>query len=269
MTRGAGWLMALLATLAVTAPARGEESARQILDRRKALDDTTRHWDDRHEHMRFVITDHRGGERVRELDVYERKYPGDEQKTVVFFLTPAEVKGTAFLAFTHKGRAADQWLYLPELKRVRQITARTRNESFVGTDLSYHDLDLLTEMVSWTEDDAASSLRAPEAIDGVGCHVIELAARRDDIGYKKIVLWLGTEDLVPRELEFYEEDPTPKKRLRQGDVSAVGAIPVAHRVDAETPAAGTKTAITVSDVQFNQHLEDDLFTQHALERGGR
>jgi hypothetical protein len=55
------------------------------------------------------------------------------------------VKGTGFLAFTHKGRPADQWLYLPELKRVRQITARRRKESFVGTDLSYHDLDLIQE----------------------------------------------------------------------------------------------------------------------------
>jgi hypothetical protein len=73
--------------------------------------------------------------------------PGDPraQKAILFFLAPAEVKGTGFLAFTHKGRPADQWLYLPELKRVRQITARRRKESFVGTDLSYHDLDLIQE----------------------------------------------------------------------------------------------------------------------------
>jgi hypothetical protein len=259
--------VALLA-LEVLASTAAAVTAREILDRRKALDDTTRHWDDRHERMKFVITDRRGGERQRELEVYERKYPGDEQKAVVFFLTPAEVKGTAFLAFTHKGRAADQWLYLPELKRVRQITASTRNESFVGTDLSYHDLDLLTEMVSWSEDDAASSLRGEEKMDGVTCQVIELATRRDDIGYKRIVLWLG-DDLVPRQLEFYADEPTPKKRIQQFDVRMVGAIPVAHRVDVETPAAGTKTTTTISDVQFNQRLEDDLFTQRALERGQR
>jgi len=258
-----------LVVLALGSAAPGADTARQILDRRKALDDTTRHWDDRHERLKFVITDRRGGERQRELELYERKYPGDEQKAVVFFLAPAEVKGTAFLAFTHKGRPADQWLYLPELKRVRQITARTRNESFVGTDLSYHDLDLLTEMVSWSEDDAASSLRGEETLDGVACTVIELAARREDIGYKRIVLWLGREDLVPRRLEFYEEEAAPKKRIGQADVRMVGAIPVAHRVDAETPANGTKTVITVADVQFNQQLEDELFSQRALERGQR
>jgi hypothetical protein len=261
-------LMPLLAMVAMAGVASGE-TARDILDRRKALDDTTRHWDDRHQRMKLRIVDKRGGERTRELDLYERREPADEQKAILFFLSPAEVKGTGFLAYTHKGRPADQWLYLPELKRVRQITARTRKESFVGTDLSYHDLDLIQEMVSWSENDAASSLRGEETIGGTACHVIELAPKREDIAYKKIVLWLGKDDVVPRQLEFYEDGAEPKKRLAQGEVRAVGAIPVAHRIEVKTLAAGTRTDIDISDVQFNQKLDPDLFTQRALERGER
>src|SRR5438552_13658302 len=215
----------LVLALAFAGAARGAETARHILDRRKALDDTTRHWVDRHQKMTLTIADRRGGERVRELELFDRREPGDEQKTILFFLAPAEVKGTGFLAFTHKGRPADQWLYLPELQRVRQITARTRNESFVGTDLSYHDLDLVQEMTSWSEADAASHLRGDETLDGVASHVIELAPRREDIGYKRIVMWLGADDLVPRRLEFYEADKEPKKRLTQTDVRPGGQIP--------------------------------------------
>src|SRR5262245_17690715 len=123
-------IAAAVALLATLGAATADETARQILDRRKALDDTTRHWDDRHQRMKMRIIG-RGGERQKDMELYERREPGDEQKALVFFLAPAEVKGTAFLAFNHKGRPAEQWLYLPELKRVRQITARTRNESFV------------------------------------------------------------------------------------------------------------------------------------------
>src|SRR5438034_11347731 len=182
----------LMLLVGLAGAARAAETARQILDRRKALDDTTRHWDDRHQKMKLTIVDRRGGERVRELELFDRREPGDEQKTILFFLAPAEVKGTGFLALTHKGRPADQWLYLPELQRVRQITARTRNESFVGTDLSYHDLDLIQEMPSWSEADATSKLRADETLSGVTTHVIELTPQREDIGYHRIVLWLGT-----------------------------------------------------------------------------
>jgi hypothetical protein len=258
---------ALVLLVGLVAPALGE-TAREILDRRKALDDTTRHWDDRHEKLKLTIVDKHGGERLREMEIYDRREPGDEQKTICFFLAPAEVKGTGFLAFMHKGRPADQWLYLPELQRVRQITARTRNESFMGTDLSYHDLDLIQEMTSWTEEDARSSLRGDETIDGTACHVVELASRREDIGYKKIVVWLGHEDLVPRQLELWDDGSEPKKRVKQGDIRAIGAIPVPHHLEAATPAAGSHTVIGIADVQFNQKLDPELFSQRYLERGG-
>jgi outer membrane lipoprotein-sorting protein len=258
----------LLALLLLLLPAgAGAETARAILDRRKALDDGPRKWTDRYERLRLTIVDRRGGERVRDLEVWDLKLPGDEQKTILFFRTPAEVKGTGFLAFTHAGRPADQWLYLPELKRVRQITARSRKESFVGTDLSYHDLDIIQEMTAWTEADAASSLRGEESVDGIPVHVIELVPKRDDIGYARIVLWLGTDDLVPRRLDFFEGDGEATKRVTQGDVRTVGAIPVAHRLEVTTPAAGSHTSIAIDAVRFDQGLHDDGFSQRALELG--
>ena len=106
------------------------------------------------------------------------------------------------------------------------------------------------------------------APDGTATHVIELAPQREDIGYKKIVVWLGKDDLVPRQLEFWEDGAEPKKRLKQGDVHTVGAIPVAQHVEVATPAAGSRTVIEISDVQFNKKLDPELFSQRYLERGG-
>jgi len=256
----------VLGLLVFVAPAPGAETARQILDRRQALDDGPRHWVDRRQKLTFRIAS-KSGTRTRELDVSEKRYPADERKSIVFFSAPPEVKGTGFLSFTHKGKAADQWLYLPELERTRAITANTRNQSFVGTDLTYHDLDILTEMSSWSEADAPSNLRGNETVDGVACHVIELAPKREDIGYKKIVLWLGQTDLVPRKLEFYGDEAEPTKRIAQSDIRTIGVIPVAFQTKVDTPSAGTSTDIIVSDTQFDQKLSDDAFTQRALEQG--
>jgi outer membrane lipoprotein-sorting protein len=257
----------LLALVAAASPAPGAETAREILDRRKALDDTTRHWNDRQQRMRFVIVGGSGGERRRELSVYERRYPEDEIKSVVFFHAPAEVKGTALLAFTHKGRQGEQWLYLPALARVRVISGSARREKFVGTDLTYHDLDLIQEMSSWTEQDATSKLLGAGDVGGVAVHTIELVPQREDIGYQKIVLGLGRDDLVPRRIEFYEDGEEPLKRITQSEVRAVGPIPVAHKIEVQTPAAKTSTTVEVSEVKFDEGLKDDVFTQRTLERG--
>jgi hypothetical protein len=261
------WLLFLVTALAFATPVRGAETARQILDRRKALDDGERRWDDRKQTLKFTLKSPSGSEKVRDFKLAEKRYPADERKAIVFFLSPADVKGVAFLAFNHKGKAADQWLYLPATSIVRRISGGSRRDSFVGSDLTFRDLDILTEMPSWTEDDAASSLRAEETVDGVACHVIEYAPKRDDIGYKKIVLWLGKDDLVPRKLELYDEGAEPTKRIAQSDIRKVDKIPVAYTTTVETPAARTATTVTVVDNAFNQHLSDDVFTQAALEQG--
>jgi len=243
------------------------ETARQILDRRKALSDGAEHWNDREQLMKLTITDARGGTRQRELKLFERRFDADDSKTVLFFRAPADVRGTAFLAFDHPGKAADQWLYLPALKRTRQITANMRDQSFVGTDLSYHDLDLLQEMTDWTEEDARSSLRGEEDVDGVPTYVIELTPQREDIGYEKIVLWLGTTDLVPRKLEFFEKGADPVKRMVQRRIERVGTVPVAREAEVSRPQKGSRTVLEIAEVQFDRGLDDDLFTERSIEQG--
>lgn len=261
-------LLAVAAGLLPGPPA-AASPAREILDRRKALDDGPRRWKDREQRVALTIVASRGGERQRELVVYERRLGDDERQTILFFEEPSEVRGTGFLSISRTGKPAEQWLFLPALSRVRQITAQTRTQSFVGTDLTYQDLDIIQEMPSWSEDDAASELVREEVVDEVPTHVIGLNPRREDIGYDRIVLWLGVDDLVMRRLEFFEDGADPVKRIAQKDIRVVGKIPVAHRLEVERPARGSHTVMEVRAVSFDQNLEDDLFTQRALERGER
>ena len=81
--------------------------------------------------------------------------------------------------------------------------------------------------------------------------------------------WLGRDDLVPRRLEFWGDGEQPVKRITQRELRDVGKIPVSGHIEVETPARGSKTVITSSDAAFDVGLEEDLFTQRALERGRR
>jgi len=261
-------MMAVALVIALSAAAEGANEARSILDRLKHLEDTTRRWDDLSQKTTLRIFYRGGGKRESQLEAYALRLPGDERKSIAFVLSPPEAKGTGFLAFVHAGRAPEQWLYLPDVKRVRQIAANLQNESFIGSDLTYRDMNLLAAMSSWSENDAAANLRGEETVDGVACHLIEVTPKREDIGYKRILLWLGKEDLVLRKLELYADQPEPSKRITQSDVRRVGEIPVAYRMEVETPATGSHTEVEVTEAKFNQGLKDDLFTQRQLERGG-
>ncbi|MCI0635375.1 MAG: outer membrane lipoprotein-sorting protein, partial [Actinobacteria bacterium] len=138
-----------------------------------------------------------------------------------------------------------------------------------GTDLTYGDLDLMQEVVNWTDQDTDAVLRGEETIDGTATYAIEFKPKRDDVAYKKIVVWLGKDDLVARRIEFYADGTTLTKRLKESGIKSVGNHPVAHTVDVETPAAGTHTTMQLVDVKYDTGLDEDLFTQAALERGER
>jgi outer membrane lipoprotein-sorting protein len=260
------WILPLAALL--TAPAaRAQETARQILDRAKQLDDTTRKWSDRSQTLTLTIHD-KSGERERSLKIFDKR-GGGEDKTVTFFLAPSEVKGTAFLQWSHPGKDNDQWLYLPELKRTRRITSQLRDQSFMGTDFTYRDLDILAEIRDWTEAEAASALGGSEDVDGHACWTITLTPTGSDGGYAKFVLALDKELLVLRKLIFQDAGGTVVKTLTQGDVKTVGAIPTAYRMDMQTPAKGSHTDVVLTDVKYDTGLGDDFFTERQLERGPR
>lgn len=260
--------------LGLAVAAQGGETARQILDRQRALDDGERHWVDRHAQLQMDLLDGKGAKRQRALEVFDKRYPDREQRTMVYFSAPASVQGTAFFALTRPDRSADQWLSVPADKRARRIGAQARKRAFIGADFTYQDLDLLAAMPSWTEADAASSLNGEAIVDGVPCYVIDLQPKREDIGYARIVVWLGRDDLVARQLEFYEAAATwfgagvasqPTRRIRQSDIRPVGTIPVPHHIEVESPGEGSKTIVTFTRVVFDQDLPEALFSQRAME----
>src|SRR5262245_5136739 len=99
---GWGGLRVLVAVvvlaLVLTAARQGDETARQILDRQRALEDGARHWSDRHQQLRMEVIDPRRERREMAVDLFDKRFPAREQRTMAYFSAPDAVKGTAFLA---------------------------------------------------------------------------------------------------------------------------------------------------------------------------
>ena len=257
---------AALLVVALFERAAAAETARELITEAKRLNDTTRAWKDRDQTLTLRIIDGQGRERQRELVMKTLRGQGGEDRTLTVFLKPGEVRGTSFLQFAHKDRDAEQWLYLPAFHKIRQIAPQGKDESFVGTDFSYRDLELLTDVLEWSEDEARSSLLRTETVDGRELAVIELVPLKKAVGYKRIVLALSKPDLLIRRMEFYRDDPAPQKVLRLEQIKDVGAIPTAHQLEMAQPARGSRTTVDVSQVRYDAGLKPDLFTQNSLER---
>jgi Outer membrane lipoprotein-sorting protein len=267
--RGAGRAVAAAAlALAVAAGAAEEDGARTLLDAVKRLNQTTRKWTDRVQEMKLTIVDRRGGEAHRELEVLTKRYGDDASRSIMFFRSPPPVRGIGFLQWIAPQEPDRQWLYLPALKRTRQISGGARTDSFVGTDFSYEDLSVMADVLDWGEDSAHAALAGSETIDGYACDIIELTTTpAADVSYATIRLWLGRDDQVVRKYEFADAKGKVAKTLQLSDIRTISGIPAAYRLEMRNQRNGSHTLVELTELQYNTGLDDDVFTQRRLEKG--
>ncbi len=117
--------------------------------------------------MKMILRNKHGQESVRIIRIRTFEVDGDGDKSLSVFDNPRDVKGTAFLTFTHKFRDDDQWLYLPALKRVKRISSRNKSGSFMGSEFAYEDIasqEVEKYTYKWIKD---------EVYDGQECFVTE------------------------------------------------------------------------------------------------
>ena len=73
--------------------------------------------------LEMVLKNAAGQTTTRTLEIKTQEKPNDDvgDKSVTLFFTPPDVEGTALLSHAKILESDDQWLYLPELARVKRI----------------------------------------------------------------------------------------------------------------------------------------------------
>lgn len=215
------------------------------------------------------LIDEGGASRTRVTRSFRRDVDG-ERRSVLFFESPANLKGTALLTWDDPDPARDdlQWLYLPGLRKSRRVAMSERGRAFLGTDLSFEDMKNETR-VSTT--DYRWTTVGEESVDGARCLVVEGVpvdpATARELGYGRVRLRVDAEHWVPRLAEYQDVRGEPLKTVRLGDVRAVEGIWTPHRVEVENHQTGHRTRLEFQEVDYGPALPDDLFTEPALARG--
>ncbi|MBI3784091.1 MAG: outer membrane lipoprotein-sorting protein [Deltaproteobacteria bacterium] len=255
--------------IALSEPAQiaGQTTARALLDEARELSQTTRKWTDRTQQLKLKIIDRRGGERNREVEIKFKKYPEDRSRSIVFFRSPTDVKGVGMLQWANPKGKDEQWLYLPELGKPRQIAGAAKKESFVGTDFSYEDLAIITQIIDWTESEANCELLRDEDIDNQRFHVVELVPTGKDLSYGKVDVWMRADDLLLLRFDMLDASGQRLKHLVMSDVRNVGSIPTPFRMEMRNEQNGSRTTVEFTEIKYDSGLADDELSQRALEHG--
>jgi hypothetical protein len=211
--------------------------------------------------LTMVLINKRGSERVRKLQTKRKDYGDGEAKSVAYFLSPADVKGTAFLVWEHADQPNDVFIYLPALKKIRRIASEQKHQSFMGSDFSYSDME------NDDVDDATHRILSEEDLNGRPCWVIESIPNADsDSEYGKLTSWVGKADFIPYKVEFEDKKGNLYKVMKVLRTGPVGEDILPLHFSMENVQKNHKTVLSLEKIEIDQEISDREFTHRAIQR---
>ncbi len=227
--------------------------------------------DDQQSRLTIRLKDRAGNEK---LTVYLRLWKdykgkdGIQEKMVLFTLYPPDARGAAFMRWAYlpeTGKNADQWIYLPVLRKIRRVSVRDLGDSFLGSDLTYGDISLRR-----LDDDEHRFLRLERDRKGEEFFVVESVPKEPDSIYSKKVNWFkkaeNWEQCVKTRVDYYDRKGLFLKRQLL-TWQQVGKAWAWDRVFVQNVQTFHTSFFQVQDVKPNIGIGDDWFTERRLRLG--
>ena len=242
-----------------------DPKARDIMNKADQRDDG----DNRISDMQMVLIDKQQNERLRTIRSFTKDF-GDDTYRVLFFLEPAEVKNTAFLTYDYKDadKDDDQWLYLPALHKSKRIASSDKSGSFMGSDFTYSD------MTSIQTEDYDFNLEKEIEVDGNKAWVIQALPRNDKVieetGNTKSLHIVRQDNYVIIRAVHWVKHGGYLKYMDVRKLERIDNIWTPTEIHMTTKAGKTvmhKTVLNFVNTQYNQNLNEDMFTVRQLEKG--
>ena len=255
-TIGAAALLLLTAAAGTWAQMSGQEIMENVYYRPTGRDVQSE--------LTMTLINSRGDQRERQIKQFIKDF-GDEEKKIMFFLSPADVRDTSFMnwSFDQEGRDDDQWIYLPALKRVKRISSDSKSDYFMGSDFTYDDLGDRHP----SKDD--HRLLREEPLNGESCYVVESVPKDPDYMYSKTVSWIVKDKWIGLKREFYDEDGDLLKVLTVKSYDEIDGYWVLLHFEMHDVQKDHTTRMQLENVQIEKGIDDSYFSERMMKRGVR
>ena len=241
-------------------------TGREIMEKVNARDTGDRSITD----MDMILIIKKGKNRVRKLKTFGLE-KGKKSLSLMFFLSPADVRNTGFLTFDYdeSGKDDDQWLFLPALRKTKRIAAGDKSGSFMGSDLNYSD------MTSPDLDLYDYTLMKETEVKGQKVWQIKAVpktkAEAKKSGYSKSVVFIRQDNYVMIRGVRWVHKKKRNKYLDVRKLDKIDGIWVSTEMHVTTKFGKKilhKTIMKQKNIHFNQdEVNEDLFSIRRLEKG--
>jgi len=212
--------------------------------------------------LTMTLINSRGDQRVRRIKQFVKDF-GTEEKKIMFFMSPADVRNTSFMnwSYDEAGRDDDQWIYLPALKKVKRISSDSKSDYFMGSDFTYDDLG-----DRHPSEDEHKLLRE-EKFNGEDCYVVESIPKEEEYMYSRTVTWIIKDKWIGLKKEFYDEDEDFLKTLTVKKYEKIKDYWIILHSQMHNIQKDHTTDMLLENLQVDIGVPGSKFTERMMKRG--
>jgi hypothetical protein len=201
-----------------------------------------------------------GGKKTVEYKLKQFTLEGDTTMSLIRFIAPPDSNGTALL--THESKNGDEarWLYLSDLRQVKQISGSNKSSSFKGSEFAYEDLALDTL------DKYDYTMLGSAKIGGRDCWHIARKAKFPDTGYSKTEACFDKEHGYVLEIIFHDRAGKKLKHAKASDYTKINGKWRPGVTEVVNVQNKKRTVLKNGNYKVGISLSPNLFTLSQLQK---
>ena len=180
----------------------------------------------------------------------------DRSKSLIRLYSPPAQKGVGLLSETRDDRErSDQWIYLPVFRQVRKINSQSRNDSFLGSDLTISDM-----AGRKPEQDNHRLLEEDDTY-----WTVESRPKDTEDQYSRLVSRVHKKISVVVEVNFFDQDDKLLKTLTSKRIGKFAGMYMPVETVVKNARTGGYTELIRSDINVRARIGENEVGLRGLE----
>ncbi len=205
---------------------------------------------------RMLIVDGNDNRQQRQFTLLRKDVEdAGDQRYLVVFSRPADIRGTVFRVEKHVNADDDRWLYLPALDLVKRIAAGDKRTSFVGSHFFYEDIS-----GRGLEEDEHQLVETTDQH-----YLIESTPKDpDSVEFARFRTWVDRETLLPMRSEYARATGEVYRRMEVTQVEVIDGYPTGTEIRMADLDSGGYTITQFRFSDYDIGLPDNIFSERSL-----
>jgi hypothetical protein len=183
-----------------------------------------------------------------------RSDDGSKVRTQIRVVEPEASVGTVYEVTSEKGKPIERWVYLPAVRRLRNLVGTRRTDSFLGSEFTYEDLDIAAPR--------ESEWKSVERIED-GRPLLRVTSAPYSY-YERVETVIDPATALPVRVLFYDRAGALFKRETFGEMQTVAGHAMPTQIEMEDVETGAKSVLRLRNIHLSEPIDEKIFSESPI-----